>query len=340
MFIYKKLIIGLVFILLNFQVQANLNTNEIVVDGISFFELRNAAKAIKDYSQVYLGPGIYLEGLHIKANDVVISGSKNTHFMGAIVKDKGTFIVSGDNVIIENIECSQVKSSSRNGSCIRQEGKNLTVIGVYFHDSEQGILQNPNAGRLTVKYSHFENLGKSGRAHGIYAQGDELIINNSTFLKSKDQGHEIKARSKYVVIENTVIASLTGHDSRLIDISNGGTLIIRNSILQQGNTTANRQAIGYGLEGTSIKRNNKIEITNSLFILEREKGNTLLALPKSRDGLHLKVSDNIIVGKVIDSKNYKEENTIYIDRSEANIVQHQLPDISTLPTLLNLLTEH
>ncbi|KMT64639.1 hypothetical protein [Catenovulum maritimum] len=326
--------------LLCFSSQAFIKNNEIIVDGISYQEVKKANQAIKDNSQVYIGPGIYITGMHIKSNNVTITGSANTHFINAVIKDKGTFVVSGDDVTIENIECSQVKASSNNGACIRQEGKDLTVLGVNFHNSQQGILQNPKTNSLTIRYSRFENLGKAGRAHAIYAQGESLLIKDSVFLSSKDQGHEIKARSRRVVIEDTLIASLTGNDSRLIDISNGGELTINNCILQQGNSTVNKQAIGFGLEGTSPLRKNSIEITKSLIILERERGNTFLALPKEKSGIKILVNQNVIVGKATDTKHYQEGNSFYNDRLGANLSSYQLPEINNLPLLLEILNNN
>ncbi|MER2491837.1 hypothetical protein [Catenovulum sediminis] len=334
--------IKLIFILAVMQVYASeIASNHIVVDGRSYSSMQAVEKAIKNYSQVYIGPGTYTEGLHIKANNVTISGSSGTHFQGAVIKGKGTFVVSGNDTRIENLECSLVEVPSQNGACIRQEGKNLTVFGVYFHDAEQGILQNPNTGSLTVQFSRFENLGKSGRAHAIYAQGDTLLISDSEFIASKDEGHEIKSRAKNTHITNSLIASKNSRDSRLIDVPNGGIFILENCILQQGNATANRNAIGYALElkeEYKNKRKHAVLIQNNIIILERERGNLLFSSGKYKFAGKITIQNNVLIGKIVDIERYRDNNTHFTDRNHARLKNETLPQVSQLTQLIDLLT--
>ena len=86
------------------------------------------------------------------------------------------------------------------------------------------MLTGPNPGRILIRNSRFERLGLNGTAHGIYVGGGELYVYQSEFLRSKSQGMEIKSRARKTVIERSVIASLDGVDSRLLDIPNGGEL--------------------------------------------------------------------------------------------------------------------
>ena len=53
----------------------SLQNGEISVDGVLFTEIETAATAIKDGSKVFIGPGVYRQGMDITANNVVISGS-------------------------------------------------------------------------------------------------------------------------------------------------------------------------------------------------------------------------------------------------------------------------
>lgn len=314
---------------------------EIVVDGISYPDLKTAQKHIVDNSIIYLGPGEFTTGLVISKNHVTLSGSEGTKFSKASIGGKATFITSGNDITIENIECSGVTVSSENGACIRYEGKNLTLSNVYFHDSQEGILEAKNDGRLTIKHSRFERLGYKGRAHGIYANGAELLIENSVFESMVGEGHAIKSRSKTTIVQHSVISSGQGNDSRLFDISNAGELHISNSILYQNNHTVNRQAIGYGLEYLDENVSNKITIVNNLIVLERSNGNQFLATPKNMSNQVLTLIDNnIFVGEFSDKKLWSSGNYIYKNRHDAMLKDSTLPDISSLPNLFMLHQNH
>jgi len=323
------------------SIAQSIEQGEIIVDGMTVNNMTEAQSRIVDGSTIYLGPGIYNQGIHIKKNNVILSGSQGTHFIDAAIEGKAAIITSGNNITIENIECSEIKVSSANGSCIRHQGENLDVIGVYFHDSEEGILTAKNNGRLFIKYSRFERLGNKGRAHGIYDNSAELLIENCSFLSMLSQGHSIKSRSKKTTIRNTLISTQKGRDSRLIDISNGGELTITHSILHQSNNTVNRQVIGYGLEKMSKERNNQINMVGNLIIMERERGNELIALPK-KNGIPIgkNISGNILVGKHIDQEKWSEKNTYYKNRKAAKLADDALPNLSTLPQLLLFLSQN
>ncbi|NVK54897.1 MAG: hypothetical protein HWE26_04730 [Alteromonadaceae bacterium] len=308
--------------------------NEWIVDGVVFLSAKDAENSIRDGSKVYLGPGMFSEGISINHDDVLISGSDNTHFVDAVVNRKATFVVNGDNVTIENIECSGVAVRDNNGACVRQQGKNLTLSNVYFHDSQQGVLSGKDTGRLLVQFSRLERLGLKGRAHGIYSANDELIIRHSTIINAKDQGHEVKSRAKKTVISSSVIGSVDSNNSRAVDIPNGGELSVTNSVVFQGASTVNRQLFGYGLETMARARQHRIRLDNNIFILERPNANEFLALPKSADqAIELTVIDNAIIGQnIIDIAQHKQFNTVYETRAEARM-SPGIPDISTLPAL-------
>ncbi len=289
----------------------------------TFKTLRSAFNAAKDGAVITIGGAIFYEAASLKANNVTIRGSKGTHLLESSTEGKATFVIKGNNTTIEGIECSGVGVSDGNGACVRLEGKNLTLRNVYFHDSQQGLLtRSKGGGSILIENSRFERLGgacgiKCGRAHGIYiGLATELVVRNSTFLSPKDEGHAIKSRAAKTTIENNVIASLDGKDSRLIDIPNGGTVVIRNNVLQEGTRTSNTDIIGIGLE---IKYKNIRHELNSSVI----EGNTIVIEPAenprrfvhSRDVPAPKVSGNTIIG----GEKPEGDNKWYKSRNEAGL---------------------
>lgn len=313
----------------------SLQNGEISVDGVLFTEIETAATAIKDGSKVFIGPGVYNQGMDITANNVVISGSfDRPHFKGAVTKNGATFNVMGDNIRLENIECSNALHSSRKGTCVSHSGENLTVTNVYFHDGERGIISGKDSGTLIVEYSKLERLGKDGKAHPITSSGNELIIRYSDILDATDQAHEISTKAIKTVIEFSRIGSVTSDDSRIIDMPAGGEIIIRNSILIKNKNTVNRQLIGFGLGEMARHRPHSILLANNLLFAERDGPNEVLALPGSpNQSISVAVEENIIVGhQIIDKDNYSEDNRFIENRADLKL-EKILPEISIIDAL-------
>jgi len=324
-----------VFVFSLFSVSSH--AEHVFVDGKEFFSLSEAKGAIKDGSQIYLGAGIYTEGLYSKANDIEIIGEENVIFDNAAVNGKAALVLTGNNILVESIECVNIFVRDKNGACIRFEGKNQVVRDVYAHDSQSGIMTSYNDGSLKVEYSRFERLGGKatgrGYAHAIYANVGEFTFSNSKILSIGKEGSGIKSRSRKTVIKNSVLASLNAKDSRLIDVANYGELIIRHSILQQGNNSSNSQLIAYGLENRG--RNypvNKIEIKDNLFLLDREKANVIISYKQADE---VTIENNTMVGDFLYPNEFSKRNPWYISRKKAKLQPYPyLPKISELPQLL------
>jgi hypothetical protein len=313
-------------------------SEQVFVDGKEFISLGEAKKAIRDGSQVYLKAGIYTEGIYLTASNISIIGEKNVIFDDAAVNGKAALVLTGDNVLVENIECQNITVKDHNGACIRFEGSNLTVRNLYAHDSQSGIMTTHNYNSfLHVEFSKFERLGgkASGRgyAHAIYANVDEFVFSYSQVLSTGKEGSGLKSRSRKTVVEHSILASLEAKDSRLIDVANYGELIITNSILQQGNNSSNSQLIAYGLE--NIKKQfkvNKILISDNLFLLDRQKANVIIAHKKADS---VEIYDNTIVGDFLYPDEFSKHNPWYISRGKAKMKPYPyLPKISELKQLI------
>lgn len=280
-----------------------------------FDSLREAAKALRDGDTLYIGAGSYTEPMILTASRVRIVGEGEVRIRDTQAEGKAAILIRGHDVAIANIECSGIQVSDGNGACIRLEGRNLELDHVYFHDAQQGLMTGPEPGDVLIRNSRFVRLGHEGSAHGIYIGGGNLEIFKSLFLASKDEGHEIKTRARSTRIVSSVIASLNGQDSRLIDASNGGRLTLENSVLEEGPFSSNSDVIGYGLEKGQLHRENTITMIGNTLILERLEGSRLLHLgiqPAS-----LLISGNLIVGP--DWPERPEDNEYYSSRKEAGL---------------------
>lgn len=295
------------------------------LDGTAVESLQVAFNKAKNNSVVWLGVGEYEQAAVLKKNKVTIVGQNGSRIHTKTVQGKAAIVVKGNDTIMKNIECYNINVKHKNGACVRMEGHNLTLDNVYFHDSQQGLLTNNKPGDVYILNSRFERLGKSGRAHGIYVGGGRLFIKNSSFLSSKDQGHEIKSRASETRIENSVVASLEGNDSRLVDIPNGGVLMITDSVLEQGPKSLNWNLIGYGHEKYKYPKNS-ITLTGNIFLLEREKGNKVLDVKKIK--ATLSVSQNAFIGRM-GKDDFDDSNFYFEDRKSAGLAAYPtLPEIT------------
>jgi hypothetical protein len=236
----------------------------------------------------------------LRANDVTIQAEKGAHVRGASTQGKAALVIRGNNTTIIGLECSQVKVPDGNGACIRMEGENLTLRNVHFHGNQMGILSGPKSGRVVIEDSVIENNGIAGGAlgHNLYINGDALEVRRSRILSARNEGHEIKSRAAKTLIEDCVIASLDAVDSRLIDTPNGGEVILRNNLLEEGPASSNMDIIGFGLERKNPKAKfnhdiNTIVIENNTVLVDRRRGALFL---RQADATSITITGNTVIG--------------------------------------------
>ncbi len=262
-----------------------------------YASLATAFQEVIDHETITILPGTHREAVVLTANNVTIRGEPGAHITGAAAEGKAAIVIRGENTVIEDLECSHIRVADGNGACVRLEGPNLTLRRVHFHDSENGILTGQNSGTVLIEDSLFENNGAAGRAHNLYVGSGTLIIRNSTIVRAQGEGHGIKSRAQKTVIENSIIGSLDGVDSRTLDIPNGGEIIIRNNVLHQGPNTANSNVIGIGLEmpdGQQTYEKNSALIEGNLIISDRER-HTLYF--QTRNFPEPEIRNNVFVGR-------------------------------------------
>lgn len=263
----------------NTRRQIRVCTPERFVAGCDYRNIDEAVRTARPNDIVVVAPGIYQQGVAIRTPGLTLKGEPGAHLKGQAVEGKAAIVVKADDVVIDGIECSDIKVRDSNGACIRVEAVNLIVRNVYFHDNEEGILAGGKGGTLIVENSRFERNGLAGRAHGVYVSGqvESFVFRNNQVLDTMDSGHGVKSRARRTIIENNVIASLHGKDSRAIDIPNGGDIVIRGNVLQKGPNSENWQMIGLALEGkgSGLHPVNKASIEDNVFIFDSKKAKVL-----------------------------------------------------------------
>jgi hypothetical protein len=292
--------------------------NKFQVNEQGFSDISKAVNSLIAGDELFIGEGIYETPITIEQDDITITGVGHVVFEKGAADNKGFIVSKGDNLTVNNIECRYIRVRDGNGACVRLEGSNLTLNHVYFHQSQQGVLETSRSeGLVTINDSRFERLGFNGKAHGIYTNKASVAVKQSLFVAIKQQGHAMKVKGPKLTINQSIVVSLSADDSRLLDMPNGGELHIKRSLLAQGPKSVNGQVIGYGLEGMT-KQKNSINLSENVMYLERLGANYMLTTPKDIQLGSLIQKNNIIIGN--DNSSYKTaDNTYFVDRSELGL---------------------
>jgi hypothetical protein len=316
--------------------------NEISVDGVMFKSLSAAKHAIRKGSRIYLFSGVFEQGIYLDKDNLEIIGEEGVVFDNATVDEKAALVLTGNNILVENIECRNIQVNDKNGACIRFEGANLTVRNLYAHDSQSGVMTSNNAGIVKIEYSTFERLGGKaaveGYAHALYIKADELFFYQSKILSTKGECSGIKSRSKKVVIDSSLLASMDAIDSRLVDMANYGELIIKNSVLQQGSHTSNSQLLAYGLEKNITPEFdvNRVELVNNILLFDNKKSNVLISYRLLDEMVN---RNNVFIGYFNLYLQFIKNNMWYTSRKRARILPYpyfpQIDEIESLRLLIN-----
>ena len=287
-----------------------------LVDSLAF-----ALQTVQDHGTITLSKGYYHEAGRLNANFVKIIAEPGAVLYGKTVEGKGALVINGDQTYIEGLECHSIYVSDRNGVCVRLQGQGLRLNKVYFHHSQGGLLGSRNGGDIIVENSRFEHLGDRDFCHGIYTLApSRLIIRNSVFLYNRNAGHEIKSRSIYTEITDSVVASGDSRDSRLIDVPDGGDVVIRNNLLIEGPLSENHDLLSWGVEGVK-HLGQRVVIEKNIIVIDKPVAR-LLALKQVPKVLN--IENNIVVGKLEDIN--ESDNTLVNSRADFG-----LPDAPLVP---------
>jgi hypothetical protein len=214
-----------------------------------------AAAIAKPGDVVRIAAGTYIDCAVWRTSNLTIEASGD----GAVLSDKtcagkAIFVIAGSDIVVRNLTFARAAVPDGNGAGIRAEGRNLTVNDSAFIDNENGILSAGIPGSvIRITNSLFRGNGKCDRmcAHGIYVNRiDRLEVEDSRFI-DQHVGHHIKSRARTtVLIGNDIDDGQNGNSSYLVDIPNGGDLLIQDNRLRKGRRSENLGTIvAIGFEG-------------------------------------------------------------------------------------------
>jgi hypothetical protein len=208
---------------------------------------------------VRIDPGTYADCAIWRASNLLIEATgPGVLIAGKTCAEKGIFVTLGDNITVSGISFAKAISATwHNGAGIRAAGKNLTVRHSRFLNNENGILAGGGSDSvLRITDSTFIGNGAciEACAHGVYAGAPIALldIEHCVFLDTKT-AHHIKSRARTTIVRDSRIEDgPEGTASYLIDIPNGGNVLIQGNTMEKGAHSENPAvAIAIGEEGVT-----------------------------------------------------------------------------------------
>jgi hypothetical protein len=216
-----------------------------------------AAMVAEDGDTILIDPGSYTDCAVWHANNLTIAAAgPGVVLRDRVCQDKGIFVTVGDDLTIRGITFTGARAQAHNGAGIRAQGRNLTIIDSRFIDNENGILAAPEPdSTIRILDSEFRGNGVCARecAHGIYIGHIALLdVERSRFL-DQHIGHHIKSRAlRTTLIDDTISDGRDGTSSYLVDLPNGGDLLLQGCVLEKGANSDNPLvAVAIGEEGVT-----------------------------------------------------------------------------------------
>jgi hypothetical protein len=238
-----------------------------------------AIAAAKPGDVVRIAPGHYQDCATLNADHVTIEGG-GAVLASKICQGKAILVIGGRDDTVRDLTLTGATVPDGNGAGIRAQGGDLTVDHVTFTDDQDGLLAGPLKGAtIAIIDSRFRRDGSCVKAcaHGVYVGAiKKLIVRGSDFSDIKS-GHAIKSRALSTVIENdTIRDGAHGTSSYLVDLPNGGNLLMRDDRLEKGPNSSNSgTAISIGEEG-GAPDHAKIIIEHVRFHNRQDQGTTFV----------------------------------------------------------------
>jgi hypothetical protein len=240
-----------------------------------------AIAAARDGDRIVIEPGQYFDCAIVRQNDLTIEGSGP----GVVLTDKpcqgkALLVTTGNNITIRNLTLQRARVPDRNGAGIRAEGGNLTVVNTRFLDNENGILAADHDGaEIRIMSSEFAGNGKCSTAcaHAIYVNHIALLHVEGSRFADTHMGHNVKSRAlRTEVIDCDIRDGPEGSSSYLIEVPNGGSLIVQGNTMEKGPRSENSgNAIMIGAEGVS-QPTGELLFKDNRFINDQDRRTTFV----------------------------------------------------------------
>ena len=262
-----------------------------------------AARVAQPGDRVVIAPGLYRDCAVWRTPDLTIEAAPGGEVVitGPICAWKGLFVIAAPRVTVTGLTFRGAAFEGGNAAGIRAEGGDLRILRSRFEGNQNGILTHhrlPEA-RLLIEDSVFTGNGALivECAHGIYAGQWALVAIRRTRFEGTRVCHHVKSRALATAIEDSAILDTPGNQaSYLVDIPNGGDLLLRNTVLRKGPDVGNpTAAVMIGAEGVRHPTTS-LRVIGNRFENLMPRGTTFV---ENRTGTPVLVEGNEIRGPAV-----------------------------------------
>lgn len=271
-----------------------------VGQGQKYDALHSAVAAAHNGDTIELMPGTYYDCAVIAQDNLTIQGAgPETVLTDTTCQGKALLVIDGSDVTVRGLTLQRARVPDGNGAGVRAEGGNLLIENTRFLNNEDGILAASSpAATIRVLGSTFISNGRcaSNCAHGIYVNRLRLLHIENSIFESTKEGHHIKSRASTTeIIHNQITDGPNGTSSYLIDIPNGGNVIVKDNIMEKGPNASNTgTAIMIGAEGVTQPTDELVFVDNR-FTNDQDRWTTFVHNVTATPAL---LSGNIFAGQV------------------------------------------
>lgn len=188
---------------------------------------------------ITIAPGEYFDCALWSADQLTIEGANDAVVItDKVCQGKALFVITGNDVTIRNLTFMRARVPDGNGAGIRAEGRDLRVEHSRFVNNESGILAVDNAdSKITIVDSDFTDNGKCQASCGHAVSIGRIAylrVERSKFTGTK-AGHHINTRAlRTELSDDDIIDGASGTASYLVDLPNGGSLVMAGNRLEKG----------------------------------------------------------------------------------------------------------
>jgi hypothetical protein len=261
-----------------------------------------------------------------------VNGRPKIDAAGKNAAGKGTWVVDGNNIVVDNVEMYGAKVPDRNGAAFRLEGTNFTLRNSFIHDNENGILANTNlSSDVLIEYSEFGHNGYGdGQTHNLYIGHVKSLTFRYSFSHDANVGHNLKSRAETNMIAYSRFSSLNagetgstaaGKPSYEIDVPNAGTTYVIGNVIQQPAVNSNATLLAYGEEGAS-NVGKDLYVINNTFLNDKGSGGTFLFIgggvttpALAQNNIFGGVGNFSTQSTTIDKTNYRSASPSFVNRA-------------------------
>jgi hypothetical protein len=256
-----------------------------------------------------------------------INGRAKIDAAGNNALGKGTWVLSGNNTTIENVEMLGAKVPDQNGAALRLDGQHLTLRGSYLHDNENGILtSNDGVSNIVIENSEFAYNGYgTGYTHNLYIGNVNSLVFTGSYSHDAKVGHLLKSRAKTNTISYNRFSSSTEQPSYEIDLPNAGTSYVIGNVIQQPAANQAATLLSYGEEGAS-NPGQDLYVVNNTFLNDDSARGTFIQVGSGVTTPVL-MQNNIFAGtgsastqaNSIDRNNYRSLTPAFVNRANFDL---------------------